>query len=309
MSTISAKDVRELRERTGAGMMDCKKALAESNGDMEAAIDWLRKKGLSAAAKKSGRAAAEGLVGVLTSGMRGVLVEVNAETDFVARNEKFQQYVETVTELAMSETADLEKLRSIPYPNSDRSVADELTHLVSIIGENLSLRRVTSLEVKQGIISSYLHTPTTDTLGRIGVLVALESTGNVNELQIVGKHIAMHICAANPQACYIEDLSPETIAREEAIYVEKAKASGKPAEFIQKMVEGQLRKFYETAVLVEQIFLIDDSKRKIKQVIEDIAKKLGTPVKLKGFAQFRLGEGVEKKAGDFASEVAAQLKS
>lgn len=309
MSSISANNVRELRERTGAGMMDCKKALAETNGDMEVAIDWLRKKGLAAAAKKSGRAAAEGLVGVLTAGTTGVLTEVNAETDFVARNENFQQYVKTITELALSKTADLEQLQSIPYPGSNRSVAEELTHLIAIIGENLSLRRVMNLEVDQGAVISYLHTPTTNILGRIGVLVALESAGDATKLQTVGRQIAMHVAAANPQACYIEDLSPETVAREEAIYVEQAKASDKPLEFIQKMVEGRLRKFYESAVLAEQIFLIDDSKRTIKQVVEDLAKEIGSPVKLKGFAQFRLGEGVEKKSEDFASEVAAQLKS
>jgi elongation factor Ts len=309
MSTISANDVRELRERTGAGMMDCKKALAETNGDMEAAIDWLRKKGLSAAAKKSGRAAAEGLVGVLAKGTKGVLVEVNAETDFVSRNENFQQYVKTVTELAMSKDTDLDTLQTTPYPGSSRNVADELTHLISIIGENMSLRRVAHLGVDKVIVISYLHTATTDMLGRIGVLVALESDGNVDELQTVGKQIAMHVAAANPQACFIEDLSPETVAREEAIYVEQAKASGKPAEFIDKMVEGRVRKFYESVVLIEQVFLIDDTKRTVKQVVEDLGKKLGTPVKLRGFAQFRLGEGVEKKTEDFASEVAAQLKS
>jgi elongation factor Ts len=309
MSTISANDVRELRERTGAGMMDCKKALAENNGDMEAAIDWLRKKGLAAAAKKSGRAAAEGLVGVLATGNKGVLVEVNAETDFVSRNESFQQYVKTATELAMSQEGDVDALAAAPYPGTGRTVADELTHLISIIGENMSLRRVAHLSVDKGTVTSYLHTATTDMLGRIGVLVALESTGNVSELQSTAKQIAMHVAAANPQACFIEDLSPETVAREEAIYVEQAKASGKPAEFIHKMVEGRMRKFYEAAVLIEQVFLIDDSKRTIKQVVEDLAKQLGTPVKLKGFAQFRLGEGVEKKTEDFASEVAAQLKS
>lgn len=308
MSTISANDVRELRERTGAGMMDCKKALSETQGDMEAAIDWLRKKGLAAAAKKSGRAAAEGLVGAFASGTKGVLVEVNAETDFVARNEDFQRYVKTVTELALSKASDLETLQSAPYPASGRSVAEELTHLISIIGENLSLRRMAALEVSQGTVATYIHTATTPMMGRIGVIVALESAGDVSELQAVGKQIAMHVAASNPQACYIEDLSPETIAREEAIYVEQAKASGKPTEFIQKMVEGRVRKFYEAAVLIEQVYLIDDTKRTIKQVIEDLGKKLGTPVKLKGFAQFRLGEGVEKKTEDFAAEVAAQLK-
>lgn len=308
MSNISANDVRELRERTGAGMMDCKKALTETNGDMEAAIDWLRKKGLSAAAKKSGRAAAEGLVGVLSTAQKGVVVEVNAETDFVSRNEHFQEFVTAVTNLAMSTTSDLETLQNSPYPETGRTVLEEINYLISIIGENMKFRRVAELSVKEGIVASYLHSAINPMLGRIGILVALESTGDANKLQTVGKQIAMHIAAANPQACFIEDLSPDTVAREEAIYVEQAKASGKPAEFINQMVAGRLRKFYEAAVLNEQIFLIDDTKRLVKQVVADLAKELGTAVKLKGFVQFRLGEGVEKKSEDFAAEVAAQLK-
>jgi elongation factor Ts len=308
MSTISANDVRELRERTGAGMMDCKKALVENNGDIESAVDWLRKKGLASASKKSGRTTSEGLIGVLSNQMQGALVEVNSETDFVSRNETFQQFVKTITELALSGASDLDALKNMPYPGTGRTVSEELTHLISIIGENMNLRRMASLSVTQGVVTSYLHAATTNMLGRIGVLVALESSGNVAELQEVGKQIAMHVAAANPQACYIEDLSPESIAREEAIYIEQAEGSGKPPEVVNKMVEGRLRKFYEAAVLNEQLFLIDDSKRTVKQVVEDLSKKLGTPVKLNGFIQFRLGEGIEKKTEDFASEVAAQLK-
>lgn len=307
MTQISASAVRELREQTGAGMMDCKKALEETQGNMEAAVDWLRKKGLAAAAKKSGRAAAEGLVGIHSNGQKGVVVEVNSETDFVSRNEQFQVFVKTLTECAMSSDGDLESFKAMPYPGTGRTVADELTHLISIIGENLHLRRLGILEVKPGAVASYLHTATTDSLGRIGVLVALESEGDQAELLALGKQIAMHIAAAKPQTCTVEELDPELIARERAIYQEQAAAQGKPAEFLEKMVEGRLRKFYEEAVLTEQVFLIDDTKRKVKQVVEDLGKKLGKPVTLCGFIQFRVGEGVEKKSEDFAAEVAAQL--
>lgn len=309
MSEISAASVRELRERTGAGMMDCKKALVETQGDMEAAIDWLRKKGLASAAKKSGRAAAEGLVGVMVQGTKGVVVEVNSETDFVSRNEQFQGYVDTVTKLAFDAGDSLDTLAGSAYPGSGRTVAEELTHLISVIGENMNLRRVESISVNSGVIANYIHTATSATLGRIGILVAMESTGDANELMATGKQIAMHIAAANPQSTTVEDLDPEVVARERDIFAEQARASGKPEEFIGKMIEGRLRKFYEESVLTEQVFLIDDTKRQVKQVVEDLAKKLGTPVNLKGFVQFRLGEGVEKKEVDFAAEVAAQLRS
>jgi elongation factor Ts len=307
MTEITASAVRELRERTGAGMMDCKKALGETQGDMEAAIDWLRKKGLAAAAKKSGRAAAEGLVGVVSRGTEGALIEVNAETDFVARNEHFQAYVKAVSDLAFQAKGDLDILKNMAYPGTGRTVEEELTHLIAVIGENLTLRRTAYLSVSQGVVASYLHTAVTESAGRIGVLVALESSASTSELASLGKQIAMHAAAANPQACAIADLSVDSLARERAIYSEQALASGKPAEFVDKMVEGRMRKFYEESVLSEQVFLIDDSKRVVKQVVADKAKDLGADIALKGFVQFRLGEGVEKKQEDFAAEVAAQL--
>lgn len=308
MTEITAASVRELRERTGAGMMDCKKALVENQGDMEASIDWLRKKGLAAAAKKSGRAAAEGLVGILVDGKKAVALEVNSETDFVSRNEHFQCFVDTATKLALNSSS-LEALMGTSYPATGRTVQEELTHLISVIGENMNMRRVASISVENGVIANYVHTATTPTLGRIGVLVAMESTGDAHELMACGKQIAMHIAAANPQSCTVAELDPAVVDREREIFADQARASGKPEEFIGKMIEGRLRKFYEESVLCEQVFLIDDTKRQVKQVVEDLAKKLGTPVTLKGFIQFRLGEGVEKKEVDFAAEVAAQLRS
>lgn len=307
MSAVTAEAVRDLRERTGAGMMDCKKALTETNGDMEAAIDWLRKKGLAAASKKSGRAAAEGLVGLKTNGKLGVLVEVNAETDFVARNEHFQNFVNTVASVALETKGNLETLKGAAYPGTGRTVEEELTHLISVIGENMTLRRVALLSVPQGAVVSYLHNAISATLGRIGVLVALESPADTSEIAALGKQIAMHIAAANPQSSTVEDLDPSIVQRERDIFKEQALASGKPLEFVDKMVEGRLRKFYEESVLCEQVYLIDDTKRTVKQVIADKAKDLNTEIKLTGFIQFRLGEGVEKKEVDFASEVAAQL--
>jgi len=303
MLVISAKDVGELRERSGAGMMDCKKALIENNGDMEAAIDWLRTKGLATAAKKAGRIAAEGLIGVLTDGLKGALVEVNSETDFVSRNEQFQQFVTFATQVALGVSGDIEALKGARYPNNDHTVEHELTSIIGVIGENMNLRRSACISVTQGIVASYLHAATTANLGRIGVLVALESEADADKLHPVARMIAMHIAAANPRACHISDLDTPTLERERAIYGEQARESGKPAEFIEKMIEGRMRKFYEECVLSEQVFLIDDSKRTIKQVILDLAHDVGKPVLLKGFIQFRLGEGIEKKEEDFAAEV------
>ncbi|AIL12936.1 elongation factor Ts [Candidatus Paracaedimonas acanthamoebae] len=307
MTEISASAVKELRERTGAGMMDCKKALTETKGDMEAAVDWLRAKGLAAAAKKAGRTAAEGLVGAVTTGTVGAVVEVNAETDFVARNEKFQEYVRTVADLALKANSDLDAFKNTPYPETGRSIAEELTNLISVIGENMEVRRLKSLKVEQGIVTSYIHSAIAPGLGRIGVLVALESSGDKAKLETLGKQIAMHAAAANPQACTIADLDPSAIDRERKIFAEQARESGKKEEFIEKMIEGRLRKFYEESVLVEQIYLIDDTKRKVSQVITDAAKEVGAPVNLKGFALFKLGEGIEKEVSDFAAEVAQQL--
>ncbi len=307
MTEISASAVKELRERTGAGMMDCKKALTEAKGDMEAAVDWLRAKGLAAAAKKAGRTAAEGLVGAITTGTLGAVVEINAETDFVARNEKFQEYVKTASNLALKSNSDVEFFKNMPYPGTDRSVSEELTNLISVIGENMEVRRVKSLEVNQGVVTSYIHSAIAPGLGRIGVLVALESTGDKLKLEALGKQIAMHAAAANPQACTISDLDPTIIDRERKIFAEQARESGKKEEFIEKMIEGRLRKFYEESVLVEQVYLIDDTKRKVSQVVADAAKELNTPINLKGFALFKLGEGIEREVTDFAAEVAQQL--
>lgn len=307
MTAITASAVKELREKSGAGMMDCKKALNETNGDLEAAMDWLRTKGLAKAAKKSGRAAAEGLVGIATKGTTGVVVEVNAETDFVSRNQQFQNYVKTVTDLALEQGDSLDSLSNAPYPGATHSVGEELTKLIATIGENMNLRRVKRLTVSQGVVTSYLHNAANDSMGQIGVLVAFESGADKSELTMLAKQIAMHVAAANPKSHTIEDLDPELVERERAIYREQVIESGKPAEFADKIVDGRMRKFYEESVLCEQVFLIDDTKRTVTQVIADKAKELGTEIKFTGFAQFRLGDGIEKKEDDFAAEVAAQL--
>lgn len=307
--SVTSANVKELRERTGAGMMDCKKALTESNGDMEAAVDWLRKKGLAAASKKSGRTAAEGLVGILARGTAGALVEVNAETDFVARNDQFQKFVHTLSEVALESPLDLDGLKKADYPGAGHSVEDELKSLIATIGENMNLRRLQRVEVKKGLVASYIHNVAAEGLGRVGVLVALESEGPEDKLNELGRKVAMHIAAAHPQARTVEELSPEVRDRERKIFAEQAAQSGKPAEFIDKIVEGRLRKFYEEFILLEQVFLVDDTKRKVSKVIEDAAQEMGAPVELVAFAHFKLGEGIEKKETDFAAEVAEQLKS
>ncbi len=308
MVAITASTVKQLREISGAGMMDCKKALAENDGNVDASVDWLRKKGLSAAAKKSGRAAAEGLVGVKSGGLSGVLLEVNAETDFVARNDSFQQFVQSLTEIALTKCDNIDDLCNTNYPGKEHTVATELTNLISVIGENMNIRRMQKLTVSKGYVASYLHNATTSTLGQIGVIIALESSADQKELSTLGKQIAMHIAASNPKSCTIADLDQKIVERERAIFKDQALASGKPAEFADKIVEGRLRKFYEESVLCEQVFLIDDSKRKVSEVVADKAKELGTDIQLKGFYQFRLGEGIDKKEDDFAKEVAAQLQ-
>ncbi|WP_029014755.1 translation elongation factor Ts [Niveispirillum irakense] len=307
MAEITAALVKELREKTGAGMMDCKKALAETEGDMEGAVDWLRKKGLAAAAKKSGRVAAEGLVGVATNGLVGAAVELNAETDFVARNDAFQNAVSTVTTLALDSNGDLETLKGVAYPGTGRTVGEELTHLVATIGENMNLRRVAKLEVKDGIVASYVHSALVPGLGKIGVLVALESTGDKAKLADLGKQIAMHIAAARPEALDIADVDPTALDRERAVLSEQAAASGKPANIIEKMVEGRVRKYYEEVVLLEQLYVID-GETKIRKVVENAAKDVGAPVALTGFVRFTLGEGIEKEATDFAAEVASMAR-
>ena len=302
MAEITAALVKDLRERTGAGMMDCKKALTENNGDIESAIDWLRKKGLSAAAKKSGRVTAEGLVGVYVSGKKGAVIEVNAETDFVGRNELFQNYVQKVTKLAV-EASDATSLLSFAY-GEGRNVAEELTHLISVIGENMNFRRMSSLEVSQGVVVPYLHSQSAPGLGRIGVLVALESSGDEAKLNDLGKQIAMHVAAANPSALNIAEVDPATLQREKDIFIDQAKASGRPDNIIEKMVEGRVRKFYEESVLLEQVFVMD-GKTKISDVIENVAKEIGASVTLTGFVRYGLGDGIEKQESDFASEVSS----
>src|SRR5690349_691215 len=307
MAEITASLVKELREKTGAGMMDCKKALTETSGDLEVAVDWLRKKGLSAAAKKAGRVAAEGLVGVVAEGKVGAIVEVNSETDFVARNESFQDFVRTVASLAL-QTDDVEKLKGASVPATGRSVADQLTHLVATIGENMNLRRAKRLEVANGVVVSYVHNQIASGLGKIGVLVALESTGDAAKLAAAARPIALHVAAANPLFLDIASVDPTALEREKDVLREQARASGKPENIIEKMTEGRLRKYYEESVLLEQVSVIDQETR-IAKVVEQIGKEIGAPVKLKGFVRFALGEGIDKKESDFAAEVAAQLKA
>lgn len=303
MAEISANAVKELREKTGAGMMDCKKALTEAAGDMEAAIDWLRKKGLSAAAKKAGRVAAEGLVAVIANGTKGTAVEVNAETDFVGRNEQFQSYVRTVADVAHATTADLEKLKTQAYPGTGRDVLGEITHLIATVGENMNIRRATTVSVNEGVVCSYIHNALAPNIGKIGVLVALESKADVSKLQALGKQIAMHIAAARPEFLDASSVDAKAVERERAIFTEQAQAAGKPAEIIAKMVDGRIKKYYEEVCLLEQTFVVD-GETKIKAVVEKAGKELGTPVQLAAFVRYHLGEGIEKEQTDFAAEVA-----
>ena len=303
MAEITAATVKELRERTSAGMMDCKKALAETNGDMEAAIDWLRAKGLSAAAKKAGRTASEGLVGVAVEGNRGAVVEVNSETDFVAKNEIFQDFVRNVAKLALQHGTDVEALGAAQYPEGG-TVQEKLTDNIAKIGENQSLRRAALIEVGEGAIVPYVHNQVAPGLGKIGVLVALESAAPAETLTQLGKQIAMHVAAAHPQALDAESLDPALIDRERAIAMEKAKESGKPQNIIEKMVEGGLAKFRKDNALLSQLFVMDN-KTPVAEVVASAAKDAGTGIALKGFVRFQLGEGIEKKQEDFAAEVAA----
>jgi elongation factor Ts len=302
MAEITASMVKDLRESTGAGMMDCKKALTESNGDMEAAIDWLRKKGLSAAAKKAGRVAAEGLVAVVAQGKKAVALEVNAETDFVSRNDGFQSFASNAAKIALG-AKDIEALKTQAYPGTGRNVGEELTNLIATVGENMNLRRMASLEVGNGIVASYVHNAIAPNLGKIGVLVALDSTADEGKLMELGKQIAMHVAAARPEALNIADVDTTALDRERNILSEQARASGKPEDIIAKMVDGRLRKYYEEVVLMEQVFVVD-GETKIKDVVAKAGKAMGADVKLSGFVRFQLGEGIEKAADDFAAEVA-----
>ena len=303
MADITASMVKDLRDRTGAGMMDCKKALAETGGDMEAGVDWLRTKGLAAAAKKSGRTAAEGLVGVAVAGTRGAVVEVNSETDFVAKNEQFQDFVRTVTGSALTSGDDIEALAASPYPGHDGTVRDRLTHNIATIGENQSLRRAKLVEVGQGVVVSYTHNATAPGLGKIGVLVGLESAADVAALEALGRQIAMHIAAANPLALNEDGLDAEVVERERNIAREKAIASGKTPEIAEKMIEGGVRKYKQENSLLTQVFVID-GKSKVGDVVAAAAKAAGSPITVTEFVRFQLGEGIEREASDFAAEVA-----
>jgi elongation factor Ts len=301
MANVTATMVKELRDKTGAGMMDCKAALAETNGDLESAVDWLRKKGLSKAAKKSGRVAAEGLIGVAASSKSAALVEVNAETDFVGRNDEFKDFVKRAAAIALKEDGDLEDLLRHEYAGG-QSVKDALTSLVAKIGENMSVRRSIALAVDPGVVASYVHNAASPELGKIGVLVALKSTANEAKLNALGRQLAMHIAAAAPLALKPEHLSKEVLDRERAIQTESARQSGKPENVIEKMVEGRMRKFYEETVLLNQIFVIDNE-TPVSKVLEKASKDLGAPVEIDAFVRFQVGEGIEKVDGDFADEV------
>ena len=306
MAEVSAALVKELRDKTGAGMMDCKRALGDSGGDIEAAVDWLRKKGLAAAAKKAGRVAAEGLVGVAMAGSAGAIVEVNSETDFVARNELFQSFVRTVDELALAGDGTLDRLKVAVYPGTGRTVAAELAELVGRIGENLVLRRAARLAVEPGIVASYVHNSLAPGLGRIGVVVALESSADPTSLNPLGRQLAMHVAAASPLYLDVAAVPAAALDRERAVLREQARQSGKPEAIVARMVEGRLRKFYEEVVLLEQISVIDGETR-IGTVIEAAAKAAGSPIRVAGFVRFALGEGIERTRPDAPAESGAQL--
>ena len=306
MSEITAAMVKELRETTSAGMLDCKKALTETNGDMEQAIDWLRKKGLASAAKKASRIAAEGLVAVAVDGNKGAVVEVNSETDFVAKNEIFQEYVEDAAKVALMNDGDVEKMKAFGCPKCGKSFGERLTDMIAKIGENMNLRRAQVLTVNNGIVSAYIHNAARPNVGKIGVLVALESSADKAKLAELGKHIAMHVAASAPIALTIADVPASNVEHEKSIYAEQARASGKPENIIEKMIEGRVRKYYDEVVLEEQAYIMDPDK-KVKQVVADAAKEFGADIKLAGYVCFKLGEGLQKREEDFAAEVAAQL--
>jgi elongation factor Ts len=308
MAEITASLVKELREKTGAGMMDCKKALVETGGNVEEAVDFLRKNGLAAAAKKSGRVASEGLIGVATKDGAGSVVEINAETDFVARNNDFQAFVSAVAAIMLDHGDNFESVANAAFPGTERTVGEQLTHNIATIGENMSMRRGQSLSVDQGCVVSYVHNALSGGLGKIGVLVALESNGDHAALEQLGRQIAMHVAAARPEALSVDSIAPEALERERSVLVEQAKASGKPDNIIEKMVEGRLRKYYEEVALMEQTFVIDNE-TKMAKVVENAAKEIGTPIALTGFVRYELGEGIEKSEADFAAEVAATLNT
>jgi elongation factor Ts len=302
--TLSASMVKELREKSGAGMMDCKKALVETNGNMEDAIDWLRKQGLSAVAKKSSRVAAEGLIGISINGVQGAIVEINSETDFVARNEFFQSFVKKCSNLVLTHKSDIDALKALPFPDTGRSVDQELSNNIATIGENMNIRRAEYLEVSEGVLVSYIHNKITEDLGKLGVIVAIESQAKQSELLEVGKQIAMHIAATSPKSLNIEDLDSDLVNREKEVLIDQAMSSGKPKEIAEKMVQGRLQKFFQEVVLNEQTSVID-GETKIKDIIKKLSNDLGAEVRIKDFKILKLGEGIEVAENDFAAEVAA----
>lgn len=307
MADITAGMVKQLRETTGAGMMDCKAALTETAGEMEAAIDWLRTKGLAKAAKKSGRVAAEGLVGVVANGTVGAVVEVNSETDFVARNEAFQTMVNAITKAALDVNGDTEKLLAATYPGSSKTVKDYVTEQVGTIGENMSVRRAGSISVTDGVVAAYTHNQVAPNLGKIGVLVGLESTGDKAKLAELGKQIAMHIAATSPVATRREEVDAELVERERNVLIAEAKESGRPDNIIEKMVEGRIRKFYEEVVLLSQSFVVNPDLT-VEKAVKEAEAGVGAPITVVGFVRFLLGDGIEKEESDFAAEVAATAR-
>jgi elongation factor Ts len=302
MANISAQSVKELRDKTGAGMMDCKMALNETAGDMEGAVDWLRKKGLAKAAKKAGRLAAEGLIGIALAGVKGVVVEVNSETDFVARNDMFQGLVKMIAQVALTVGTDVEKIKAAKVGGS--TIAEAIAAAVATIGENMSLRRTAALSVGQGVVASYVHNSVTDGLGKIGVIVALESAGKTDELAALGRMVAMHVAAANPHAVDSAGLDPAVVAREKDVLGDKAKAQGKPANVVEKIVESGLKTFYKEVCLVDQVYIHDPAKS-VAQALKEAEGRVGAPIKITGFVRYALGEGIDKQESDFAAEVAA----
>ena len=302
--SISAAQVKELRDITGAGMMDCKAALAETNGDVEAAIDLLRKKGIAKADKKAGRTAAEGLIGVAAEGTDAVVVEVNSETDFVARNDSFQEIVRNVAQAALGTDGSSEAVANAPYPGSGKSVVDTIKDAVGTIGDNMSFRRSAKLSVSQGAVATYVHNSVEDNLGKMGVLVAVETAGNADAARAFGRQVAMHVAATNPLSLTPDEIDAAVVEREKAIYADQARASGKPDNIIENMVEGRLRKFYEEVVLLKQAFVINPDLT-VEKALQEAEKEIGAPAKITGFIRFALGEGIEREEADFAAEVAA----
>ena len=308
MAQITAALVKQLRDKTGAGMMDCKKALTETDGELEAAVDWLRKSGLAQAQRKAGRTAAEGLIGLATAPGRAAMVEINAETDFVARNGDFQAVVREVATLALDCEGDVDRLSAASYPGTGRTVAEEITNLVATIGENIQLRRTAVLSAPVGAVGDYIHMPATPGLGRLGVIVAVESDASAGSLARPAHEFAMHIAAASPHAVSRDSLDQAMVERERAVLAEQARAEGKPEKIIEKMIEGRLRKFFEEVVLLEQTWILD-GESKVKAVVDSLAAELGTSVSVSGFVRYQLGEGIERESKDFAAEVAEQLGS